>query len=462
MREIIKVKPKKNNLFINNKIVDYSCIPENYFIDSLITWKHFGIINGTKIGICIDKYQLLMPIILSLDLCICEIEFLNDYMLRNLTKSNFSSCNSIITNKKYNFDIKQIEEKSINLFNYKLYVYSFPEVKIKELKEKIYIFYTSGSTGVPKAIYKTEASIVKEGELIASELNITEEDFILCTSPCCHIFGQSIACIAALVSGAKVEYMNSLVSPNKVIKNMRKREYSLIVSTPLYYDFFVNYEEILKFKGKLITGGARVSDKVISSRINLFVFYGSTETGVISIKNIKCQKDKTEYVGRIVRGVNIVWGEEVEFNNEYQLRRIKIDSPFNAFRCKGNYDINFETGIVPLNDYGYSSNKNLYIYGRLDSILNVNGLKVSTTEIERVLESYPNVRKAKVIKKIERQREYPVAYVELLNKDIDNLDDLYSYCCLNLEHYKVPKNIVVVKSFNYSNTGKLILNERED
>ncbi len=110
-------------------------------------------------------------------------------------------------------------------------------------------------------------------------------------------------------------------------------------------------------------------------------------------------------------------------------------------------------GIL-LNDYGCLKNDNLYIYGRIDNIVNINGLKVSCDEVQELISKCDNVLSVKVERAEKEKYEYIVAYVEFERLSEHNISDLYKILLNTMEHSKIPQKIVAVDGFEHTITGK--------
>lgn len=456
IQNAIDFEKRKNYELLNGRIVNYSNIDLKFFKKWEKFWKDdIGITQGDRIGLLIGENELIMPVVLSLDNIICEIEFFNSGINRKNIEQNIIKYNCIISDQKLNYqEDRQIKE--IELFKKKLFVYDFEKNTPLGGKRKSYIYYTSGSTGQPKAFYKTENAVIKEGTAILNEINMCASDNILCIAPCVHVFAQSIACVAAMLAGAKVEYMQTIVSPNQIIKKIKKNNYDILITTPLYFEYLCGFKKEMEGISKLITGGAKLSQKVIDSGLDIISFYGTTETGVISIN--KGQKQDNS-VGRVVKGVEIVGEKTVSISKGKELKRIAVKSEFNSYAYReGPEKLVQLQGTIVLNDYGYKKDEELFVMGRIDNIINVNGLKVSSAEIEKELMKNEYIEKVSVIKQIKDSREYAKAYVVLKSDSHIEEEQLFEFCKKNIEHYKIPNKIEIVEELHYTETGKILVN----
>lgn len=456
LKQYLNLDTKKNGTLYDGKFVDYSNLEINFFQNWETFWKNnIGIKEGMRIGLFLSKNELIMPTVLSLDNIICEIEFFNSGMSKQYIESNTSKCNFIISDYNLNYKV-EYSKKKIEIFKKNVFIYCFDEMNSVNKERKSFVYYTSGTTGNPKAFYKTEESVIKEGLAILEELKISQSDKILCIAPCGHVFAQSVACIAAMLAGAKVQYMQSVISPNYILRNIRQYKYDILLTTPLYFEHLHSFKEDLKGIRELVTGGARLSRKVLESNMKITCFYGSTETGVISINKGMKQEN---LVGKVVKGVEIIEGEKILKTKEHELKKIVVKSDFNAYACRREQQayMQMDDKII-LNDYGYLKGENLFVVGRIDNIININGLKVSTTEIENELIKNVCVDKVKVVKKEDDFKEYALAYVVLKKEFHIAVEEIYEFCKINMEHYKIPKKIELVNELHYTETGKVSMN----
>ena len=66
------------------------------------------------------------------------------------------------------------------------------------------LMYTSGTTGVPKAVPLTHANMLHAGHAVSAHQSLTSADRVLSSLPLYHINGQCIAGVATLVSGGSL------------------------------------------------------------------------------------------------------------------------------------------------------------------------------------------------------------------------------------------------------------------
>ena len=429
------------------KYIDYNMLEASYFEQ----WKKFlkedaGLYDGARIGVCVSENQCIMPLILSLQDIVCEIHFLNRSLPVGYINRNKGNLNYLISDKAFE-DLDAVIVACVQFFGVLLYIYRFEGMAVaKQCCCKSFFYYTSGSTGEPKTCRWTEKGIYREGQTILDEIGIKESDYILSIVPCCHKFGQSVGCVAAAMAGAKVRYMNGFQTPTSILKNIQSRKYNYVILPPMYLELICNYLDTLDIECIFISGGAPLGKKATDSALRIINIYGTTETGVIAINR---ENRNDHYAGKLARNVkvkcNVRCGNSENENRDTY--KIEVLTPY------GQEDV--VTGdYVAIGDLGWLEGNDIYVSGREDDIININGLKVSGIEIEDVLRKNVAIKDAKVIKRCNDGREYAHAYVVPVNGRKIDLNELYNFCLQHLQPYKVPKIIEVAENFQYTEMGK--------
>ena len=443
MNEICRNK----NEFVN--IINYSDDLSVYYNEFSNAIRNMMEINQKRVGLCLQHSELIMIIVQCFSEDKCIIEFLN----LKLFKNSVGECNKyldcIISDKELS-KLKYKKKIETNLLNKRIFIYYLENCYQETIEEKIFVYYTSGSTGRPKKVYKKEKAVLDEARAIIQKLEINNEDMILCVASCNHVFAQSVACFAAFIAKCKVVYLNPLSSPHTILKRMKEYDFSIMLTTPIYYEFLCDFYEDLNKVRLLLTGGAKLSDKVLNSKLKITNFYGSTETGVIAINNKN--KKQRECVGEILDEVKIVWKDREIYKD---CREFFVNSPFNAYKiCEDNYE-NKLAGLINLHDIGYQKSNKLYIVGRTDNIVNVYGMKICCSEVEDKINKCLKVDKAVVTKYCDTTGEHIQAYVKLKVRSIENEKFVRDYCLQELEKSKIPSKIIFVNNIPYNELGKI-------
>jgi acyl-CoA synthetase (AMP-forming)/AMP-acid ligase II len=113
----------------------------------------------------------------------------------------------------------------------------------------------------------------------------------------------------------------------------------------------------------------------------------------------------------------------------------------------------FKTGDLGILDAdGY-----LRIVGRKKEMFIVGGANAYPAEIERILQSHPEVRQAVVVGVADgRLGEVGFAFIQWKTTDTGSVPELTRFARANMADYKVPRFFEVVASFPMTSTGKIV------
>ena len=130
-------------------------------------------------------------------------------------------------------------------------------------------------------------------------------------------------------------------------------------------------------------------------------------------------------------------------NNINQTKENFIKNPFIS------NSIMYKTGDI----CRYLENGNIEYLGRKDNQIKIRGLRIELGEIEDKISSFPNVKKACVIKQSFNNRDYISAYLTIQNKI--NLKELKRYLSEFLPKYMIPSYFSILDDFTYTPNGKI-------
>ena len=102
-----------------------------------------------------------------------------------------------------------------------------------------------------------------------------------------------------------------------------------------------------------------------------------------------------------------------------------------------------------MNDYGYQDDKgNIYLEGRVDNVININGEKYYLKKFEDVILQYKNVKDVTVKKMRKGEMEYIMAYILVDKKtSLNNFEkNIRQFCGKELCNYKIPKSFFITQS----------------
>ena len=204
--------------------------------------------------------------------------------------------------------------------------------------------------------------------------------------------------------------------------------------------------------------------KLVQQRItaNVFISYGSTESGMVTYATPEMLSRHPDTVGSVcpyaeveITGTN---GKilpagckgEIRVRSSHQVTGYLSDEERSRKHFRGDWFYPGDTGY-------FADSGLLYIEGRLDNLLNFGGMKLNPQEIEAVLKSHPSVIDAAVfISTGNAGREELLAALELKNND--SLPEIDAYARSKLGPL-APSRYVPVSALPRTVTGKVKYSE---
>lgn len=214
--------------------------------------------------------------------------------------------------------------------------------------------------------------------------------------------------------------------------------------------------------------GAKMPKKDVIALIKIFVgvniiySYGLTEASprVTYIKGNDLLL-KPASSGKPIRNVSVKISNITDNVNGGNIGEITVKGP----NIMKGYYMNAELtnrvlkdDILFTGDLGYLDKDGyLYVTGRKDNMIITSGKNVYPEEIEEVLLHYKGIQEALVKGEYNRVNLLEInAYIVLEPVGCFDKESLYKYLKLNLENYKVPKNVYIIKELEKTASGKII------
>ena len=362
-------------------------------------------------------------------------------------------------------------------------------VKLPELKEDdlCTIFYTSGTTGMPKGVTFTHRQILLHtlGMAVAladEPINLKSTDVIMPIVPMFHVHSWGVPYMA-IMKGMKYvlpgrydfDTLPSLMEKEKV-------NVSMMVPSILYMLMAKPENQAILKKLKLrvtIGGGALpkgLAEKARSLGIEVGAGYGMSETapiltlGLYSAKVMEMSDSQKESF-RIKTGIPIPLvdlrvvdknGKDVAPDGR-SIGEIVVRAPWltseyyndpeNTKKLWKNDWLN--TGdLAVVDEYGY-----INIVDREKDAVKSGGEFIPTLVIEDVISTYPGVAEVAVVaRRDEKWGERPVAFIsglKELDKDALNKHLMNYVQSGRISKFWIPDDFFLVESFNKTSTGKI-------
>ncbi|EAH9381110.1 amino acid adenylation domain-containing protein [Campylobacter upsaliensis] len=347
----------------------------------------------------------------------------------------------------------------------------------------LYVFFTSGSTGLPKGVSISHKSVIDYAFWVSEEFELDENEIIANQAPL--YFDNSILDIFPTIKeGGSVHLVpNSLFAfPLKVLEYLENEEVNTIFWVPSVLIYFANTQALEKFKleklKKVLFCGEIMPNKQLNywrSHLPHTLFanlYGPTEiTDVCCFYKVdrEFKDDELLPIGKACKNTELlVFDENKNFINEagkkgelyvrgtslslgYYNDIEKTKAAFIQNPLHHNYlDLLYKTGdIVAYNEFG-----ELLCYGRLDNQIKFKGHRIELGEIEAVLNSHEKIKNSACIFKDDKLIAFYESEEEL---------DLKGFCKQKLPPYMIASSFVRVEKFALNANGKIdrkILSEK--
>lgn len=324
--------------------------------------------------------------------------------------------------------------------------------------DPVVVLFTADSAGDPKAVLRTRENLVAEAEIVSKALSIDQDTTILTAVPLFHAYGWDFGFLPTMRHGATM-YLEEELSAKRVSKILREQEVDVLPGTPVLYAGLAKMPTAkpLRRKGaRFLAAGSRLEESVAEQfrekyGVRLMSAYHTTECGAIAIE----ATGKTpSSVGKVIDGVEVRTtapdGSKIAAT---QRGVIWVRSDAVSPKSIGPYEIppsrsgrvlvgqRDDKGWFRTGDMGYFDKQSrLYLDGREDDLVKVDGKRVALSEVEGCLESFPTVKQAQALV-ITDPLAGPMVVARVVASSKCPAEEIIDHCAKNLAPYKVPRRI---------------------
>ena len=309
------------------------------------------------------------------------------------------------------------------------------------------ILFTSGTTGSPKPVLISYENQEFMSVVANRVLSLKKDDVWLIPTPFNH-GGALRRFYTVMVNGSTAVLIDGFFDISLFFKKLVDYNVTSIFLPPAAVRILLSLasDEFSKFNNQLdffffIGERLDISDKKklneLLPLVRKFDVFSTTEAGDISILQYDNINSESNSVGKLFPFVTL--------NNSY------VHSPFVAYGYS-NQPFNSE---FLLSDIIKVKNDVVYLYGRADDVVNINGLKVSLSEIESTALQIKGIFDASCI--CIKNDIKPILKLFVIKKQNTDISSsvIYSYLRNRLEFYKLPNEIIFVDSFPKTLNGKI-------
>jgi fatty-acyl-CoA synthase len=341
--------------------------------------------------------------------------------------------------------------------------------------EPINIQYTSGTTGLPKAVVLTHHNILNNAWFSARAMHFTEHDRLCIPVPFYHCFGMVLANLLCLSVGACMVIPAEHFDAPAVLHAIEAERCTAVHGVPtmfiaeLEHPDFKHYD-LSSLRTGIMAGAPcpaalmkRVMEDMHCSEI--LIGYGETEASPLT--HLTTRDDdmqrRTQTVGKnlphqevkiidIETGATQPLGEigEICFRG-YHIMRGYYGQPDKTAETINESGWLFSGDLGTMDAEGY-----VRITGRRKEMIIRGGENIYPKEIEETLFTHPKVAQVAVFGiPDEYYGEQVMAWIQLHADQQASEEELREFCKQQMAHFKVPQYIWFVQEFPMTVTGKL-------
>lgn len=341
-----------------------------------------------------------------------------------------------------------------------------------------YVIYTSGSTGKPKGVAISHENLLTTLFCINRQYEISDKDFILAVSN----FGFDLSIfdiLGTFLSKGCVVVPKVRKNPIEWMELLKKFRISVWNSVPAIFELLLDLQIELpdSLRLVLLSGDkipSNLKNKLKNDHTKLISLGGATEAAIWSISydlsdfssdivpygyalddqsiyvlnNLQLTPDNA--VGEIFIGGN---GVGLGYINQPELTAESfIANPF------GNGDRLYKTG-----DLGMVSNGCVYILGRVDEQVKINGFRIEIQEIEKNILRCKEVKSVSVmVKNSKNNSKRIIAFVIPCSEDENIKMKIKERAAEFLPDYMIPHDFIFLNEMPLTDNGKVDSSKLEE
>ena len=358
-----------------------------------------------------------------------------------------------------------------------------PEPRVRE-EDPLVIFYTSGTTGIPRGAIYTHRQKMENTCIKALDIGVEFGDRHLVVLPMFHIGGDSHIWPFFLMGGCNVIMPRPYFDPAEALQMIAEEQITDVHIVPTQLISLLNLPDIEQYDlhclKRIWYAASPMPTEVLKRGLSVFgpIFmqgYGQTESGpdvtVLNKANHRDAWGSTEAQSVLAScgqpcirvHVRIVDddGRDVEAG---KIGEIIVESKRIMTEYWRKPDETKETirdGWLYTGDMGYYDEKGfIYIADRKKDMIITGGENVYPKEVEDVLYRHPAVKEATVIGVPDPYWVERVHALVVLKENAQAAEeDIISFCKEHIAHYKAPKTVEFVGSLPKNPQGKILKKE---
>ncbi len=339
-----------------------------------------------------------------------------------------------------------------------------------DLSDPLFIMYTSGTTGDPKGAVLTHQNILFGAihSLLGYGVNRSYKSLVV--APLFHI-GALAASVTPIVYAGGSIMISSFYNASEVLKTICQEKINYMFAVPVMFQMMTEAEEWkdadLAHVHFFISGGAPIPLPVIKKyqeekNVGFVQGYALTETGRLTSLDLEDSISKAGSVGKEVFHVNLRIVDEKGNNlRPNEAGEIIVQGPnvFAGYWRKDTAIVSaLKDGWFHTGDMGRRDEDGfIYIVGRKVEMIISSGENIYPAEVERAIQSLPQIKEAAVVGMPDQKRGEVVGAFVILHKNLQITEnEILTALQGKIAHYKIPKKIFFVDDFPRNQAGKVL------
>jgi fatty-acyl-CoA synthase len=335
------------------------------------------------------------------------------------------------------------------------------------------IMYTGGTTGKPKGVMKSHASMFAQFLIMVHDHGFAFDDCTLLVMPCCHINSLNYSFVNTWVGGTIMAYNMVSFDPEDLLRTFSDHRITFTSLVPTHYIMMLSLPNEIKEKydltsvRKLLISSAPARRDTKLGILKMFPnarldeAYGSTEAGLVTILKPEEQLKKLGSCGREVMGSDVIrlYDEQGNLITESNVvGELYSRSPMlfeGYWKEPEKTAAAMKDGYFSAGDMAYKDEEGyVFLVDRKANMIISGGENIFPSEVENVVGGHPLVKDVAVIGvPHEKWGEQVTAVVVLQEEQSATAEEIASYCKGKIAGYKIPKSVVFIRNEEMPRSG---------
>jgi acyl-CoA synthetase (AMP-forming)/AMP-acid ligase II len=333
------------------------------------------------------------------------------------------------------------------------------------------LMYTSGTTGRPKGVLHTHASLLAGGWTVALAHRLTDADRVLCVLPIYHINGLCVTIMAPLIAGGSVVVCDKF-SASQFWALCAKHEVTWFSVVPTIISHLLHgaKDPDAATKARIRFGRSASSALAVETQAAF-----ETRFGIPIIETMGLTETAAQILSnplppglRKIGSPGMAYGNEVailgpdmaplaaDIEGEIAVRgpNVMLEYYKNPDATKGTFT---DTGWLRTGDLGkIDADGYVFVTGRLKELIIKGGENIAPREVDEALYSHPDVVEAAAFARpCSSYGERVEAAVKLRDGATVSQHELIDLCTQKLGKYKCPDIIHILDDLPKGPSGKI-------